>query len=388
MQRLLLTTAALLGVAVVTGVAALKAQNAVRNPTGVGPLGGQSLLMMAPPSVACTPDKQLTHTVAQCLYSQNDAADVAGAHQQDAMYLGMTASHGSTPRVTLFVEMTANPGNTSGYWVENPILNLNGGLGNVAATANETDVNNGNRDYPTGSGPELANPGLYGIHVAGLTSYPGTAAYAVDGGGSAKNWHAGFWAAGPTAVGDETFWDTTSAITSFKIGGSHFFGIDSTSATVSLGAIALSALTPAGSTIGYYGTGGVAGRLLGRTFTDNVGGYHINFPNVGINSPSLAVSGTVSDQSEARQTSGSSYSVASHVGRVILDGVNAAYTLIMPASPTDGQPLVLECGSVVTTLTVRANTGQIMKGTAPNCSSTQGHRWTYNAAGTAWYMDY
>ena len=96
----------------------------------------------------------------------------------------------------------------------------------------------------------------------------------------------------------------------------------------------------------------------------------------------------LAETASVRNTSGSSYTVATGVGIVILDGVNATYTLIMPATPLNGQAVELECGSSVRTLTVSASSGQTMKGSATSCTTIQGHKWRYSAPAAAWYMLY
>lgn len=105
-------------------------------------------------------------------------------------------------------------------------------------------------------------------------------------------------------------------------------------------------------------------------------------------SGSLTVKAAIADQSDSVQSTGAAFTIGNTNSRVILDGVDPTYTLTMAPAPADGQQLLLECGTAVPRLTVSANAGQTMKGTANSCSNTQGHSWHYRAANASWYMDY
>lgn len=71
-----------------------------------------------------------------------------------------------------------------------------------------------------------------------------------------------------------------------------------------------------------------------------------------------------------------------------LDGAQAsAYTVTMPAAPTDGDIQRVYCtAATVGVLTVAANTGQTLKNN-PNaaCVAGVGYGWVYNAANTTWF---
>lgn len=63
----------------------------------------------------------------------------------------------------------------------------------------------------------------------------------------------------------------------------------------------------------------------------------------------------------------------------------AGWTLIMPASPKDGQTLHLVTDGTITTLTVTPNTGQTVRGGVTTVSSTSSVGWVYSSTDTTWY---
>jgi hypothetical protein len=145
---------------------------------------------------------------------------------------------------------------------------------------------------------------------------------------------------------------------------------------------------------GFYinnGTNAVA-KMFGSSATNDTGALQLlnatnqnaAFTSNGQSQLSLPLA----DQSELVVASGASSTVGSNQSRVVLDGVNATFALTMPPAPIDGQPVQLQCGTAVTTLTVSPNAGQSMKGTSTTCGTTQGHAWHYRTANTSWYMDY
>jgi hypothetical protein len=107
-----------------------------------------------------------------------------------------------------------------------------------------------------------------------------------------------------------------------------------------------------------------------------------------VNTNFTAIGNAIADQSAQVVTSGATASVAAGAGRVLLKGTSTTFQLTMTAGPTDGQQMLLECDTSVSSLTVLAATGQSMVGTASACSATQGHLWHYRLADTSWHMAY
>ena len=105
-----------------------------------------------------------------------------------------------------------------------------------------------------------------------------------------------------------------------------------------------------------------------------------------VNTNYTAIANAVADQSAQVISSGSSASVIAGAGRVVLKGVNSSFQLTMTAAPIDGQQLLLECDTAVTSLSINPASGQSMVGTGAACSSTQGHLWHYRSADTSWHM--
>ena len=70
----------------------------------------------------------------------------------------------------------------------------------------------------------------------------------------------------------------------------------------------------------------------------------------------------------------------------------ASFTDTLPAAPADGQVADISCGQTITTLTVKAATGQTLRpsGTSvvTSCSGIQGHRWKYRSGQLTWNQLY
>jgi hypothetical protein len=79
--------------------------------------------------------------------------------------------------------------------------------------------------------------------------------------------------------------------------------------------------------------------------------------------------------------------INSNVSTVIVDhhsGTIAAYTLIMPATPANGQRLEIVFGNTITTLTHTAGSN-ILKGPLTTGVNTAGGTWIYYTSTTTWY---
>lgn len=94
------------------------------------------------------------------------------------------------------------------------------------------------------------------------------------------------------------------------------------------------------------------------------------------------------DQALQVFTTGITAQISTNYDRVLISGpTTMTITFPLTANMNDGQVLALECDQT-TTLTMVANTGQNLKGTATSCSTTQGHQWHFRVSDLTWRMDY
>lgn len=86
-------------------------------------------------------------------------------------------------------------------------------------------------------------------------------------------------------------------------------------------------------------------------------------------------------------TNGGSHTVANHASSLILNpaGTIASFTATMPASPYDGQVLVISTSQTVTALTLSGNTGQTVNGALTTLTASAPAQYQYIATDTAWY---
>jgi hypothetical protein len=66
-------------------------------------------------------------------------------------------------------------------------------------------------------------------------------------------------------------------------------------------------------------------------------------------------------------------------------GTLATGTVIMPASPVDGQVVTLTTTQTITTLTHNPNTGQTLKGALTTITANSNAAWIYKTSTTTWY---
>jgi hypothetical protein len=96
-----------------------------------------------------------------------------------------------------------------------------------------------------------------------------------------------------------------------------------------------------------------------------------------------------SDQSYSLQvpTTGFSITIGAGVKTLILNpaGTLATGTIVMPASPIDGQEIRVTSSQTVTGLTVNANTGQTISNAPTTLVAGKGFSYIYNTSGTNWY---
>lgn len=196
----------------------------------------------------------------------------------------------------------------------------------------------------------------------------------------------------PVLSGDCT--TSGAAITCTKTGGVAF-GTAATSALSSLlqAANNLSELTgSAASARTNLGLGSLATQAASAVA---ITGGTINSTSVGATTPAsvkattLSVSNVIADTSYSYQQPVNLFSItpAAGVGRLILDpaGTLAAGTVIMPASPVDGQILVITSSQIVTTLTLSANGGQSILGAVPAIALGGRIECQYRTASTTWF---
>jgi len=85
-------------------------------------------------------------------------------------------------------------------------------------------------------------------------------------------------------------------------------------------------------------------------------------------------------------STGGSTQLYGNVSLAIINGIGtiAAYTVIMPAAPTNGQAVRLVFGNTITSLTHTAGSSTL-KGALTTAANTAGGSWYYHTATTTWY---
>lgn len=86
-------------------------------------------------------------------------------------------------------------------------------------------------------------------------------------------------------------------------------------------------------------------------------------------------------------TTGFSQTVANNVSALVLKpaGTLASGTITMPASPLDGQELVIASSQTITALTLAGNTGQTVNGAATTLSANTSIQYKWVATDSTWY---
>mgnify|MGYP003344925984 FL=1 len=90
----------------------------------------------------------------------------------------------------------------------------------------------------------------------------------------------------------------------------------------------------------------------------------------------------------ANITNGGSTQIWSNIGFAILRpnaGTIASHTIIMPATPMNGQAIQIAFANTVTTLTQSGSGSQTVNGAFTTANTTFGGTWIYNTDTTAWY---
>lgn len=102
---------------------------------------------------------------------------------------GSTEPTNLQDKVTSFRSLLAKPG-TGAVWVDNPLLVLQSGLGDVNGHIVEADVNNHNKHYGNGLATlGMVSPTLFGHHVTGFCTYNTTSAYMVSMAAGSTGFH-------------------------------------------------------------------------------------------------------------------------------------------------------------------------------------------------------
>lgn len=70
---------------------------------------------------------------------------------------------------------------------------------------------------------------------------------------------------------------------------------------------------------------------------------------------------------------------------VVPAGTIAAYTLTMPAAPSDGQEVTVSFDQIVTALTMAASGSDTLKGALTAATAKGFAKWKYEKADTTWY---
>ena len=105
-----------------------------------------------------------------------------------------------------------------------------------------------------------------------------------------------------------------------------------------------------------------------------------NFVNLGL---------SLSDSSiqVATPTTGTSITIGNAIAALILKhtATIATLTIVLPASPVNGQRVSISTRSTVTTLTLNANTGQTRYGNPTTITATTPVAFIYESATLSWY---
>ena len=105
-----------------------------------------------------------------------------------------------------------------------------------------------------------------------------------------------------------------------------------------------------------------------------------NFVNLGL---------SLSDSSiqVATPTTGTSITISDAIAALILKhtATIATLTIVLPASPVNGQRVSISTRSTVTTLTLNANTGQTRYGNPTTIAATTPVAFIYESATLSWY---
>ena len=105
-----------------------------------------------------------------------------------------------------------------------------------------------------------------------------------------------------------------------------------------------------------------------------------NFTNLGFSAPD-------SNIQVATPTTGTSITINDSITSLILKhtATIAALTIVLPASPVNGQLVHISTRSTVTALTLNANTGQTRYGAPTTIAATTPVAFIYESATLSWY---
>lgn len=91
-------------------------------------------------------------------------------------------------------------------------------------------------------------------------------------------------------------------------------------------------------------------------------------------------------------TYNASYTIQNNVNTVLIDPTTtvASLTLVMPASPLNGQIVRVNSSQTLTALAILANTNQTVTGTkptalTPSATAAGGYGWVWNSTNNTWY---
>lgn len=127
--------------------------------------------------------------------------------------------------------------------------------------------------------------------------------------------------------------------------------------------------------------------LVGTLSSLSVSG-NANVGNLTVTGMTDMCGGTVYGvQYETPITNGGSTQLYSNIGFAILRSVGtiATHTVIMPATPVNGQSIQLAFANTVTTLTQSGSGSQTCNGAWTTANSSQGGTWIYHSNTNAWY---
>lgn len=127
--------------------------------------------------------------------------------------------------------------------------------------------------------------------------------------------------------------------------------------------------------------------LLGTLTTLSVSG-NANVGNLTVTGMTDMCGGTTYGVQYANITNGGSTQIWSNIGFAILRpnaGTIATHTIVMPATPMNGQAIKIAFANTVTTLTQSGSGTQTVNGSFTTANTSFGGEWVYHTSTDAWY---
>jgi hypothetical protein len=127
--------------------------------------------------------------------------------------------------------------------------------------------------------------------------------------------------------------------------------------------------------------------LVGTLTSLSVSG-NANVGNATVTGMTDMCGGTTYGVQYANVTNGGSTQIYSNIGFALLNpnaGTISTHTIIMPATPVNGQSIRIAFANTITTLTQSGSGGQTVNGAFSTGNTTFGGTWIYHTSTNAWY---